>query len=53
MDADTNRIKLVLGGCVGLQYPVVGCDNVAKHGRFVVKCSDVTNIRPPPCLSMK
>ena len=23
-----NWIKLVLGRCVGLQYPVVGCDNV-------------------------
>ena len=23
-----NWIKLVLGGCVGVQYPAVGCDNV-------------------------
>ena len=24
----TSRLPAVLGGCVGVQYPVVGCDNV-------------------------
>ena len=36
------------GGVCWLQYPVVSCDNVPQHGRFlVVKCSDVRNIHPP------
>ena len=47
-----NWIKLVLDGCVGVQYPVVGCDSV-NMGTLMVKCSNVTNIRPPPCLSTK
>ena len=46
----TSRLPAILGGCVGVQYPVVGC----YHGHFfVVKCRDVTNIRPSPCLSTK
>ena len=38
------------GGCVGVQSPVAGCDNVNMGA---ISCSDVTNIRPPPCLSTK
>ena len=46
-----NWIKLVLEGCVSVQYPVVGCDSV-NMGTLMVKCSNI-NICPPPCLSTK
>jgi len=41
------EIKLVLGGCVGVQYPVVGCDNV-NMGAFRGKMQRCYKYPPTP-----